>query len=335
MTSLMASPGLLGLLATMLAGISAFLVVLALMPAAPGGQSLKVRVASVKNRREQLKTSVKIDKKDKKKGAIDDDTLALMRSTIERFRMQDLIENTDLRISLAQAGYRGQKAPVIFLFFKIVMPLLLALTALFYFSVLYAGEFDAFRHGLICVMVMGAGYILPGVWLKNVTQKRQALMQRAYPDALDLTVICVESGMSVERAFQWVAEEIAPQSTDLAEEIALTTAELSFLGDRSLAYENFSRRSGMQQVKALTGALGQAERYGTPVASALRVLSEESRNERMSMAERKAASLPAKLTVPMIVFFLPVLFIVIIGPAAIQVMDGDATPQLESNDANR
>lgn len=331
MNSIISSPGLMGLLAIILAGMSAFLAVIALTPSSPGGQSLKVRVASVKNRREALKTNVKIDKKDKKKGAIDDGTLRMMRTTIERFRMQDLIENTDLRISLAQAGFRGQKAPVIFLFFKIVMPFLLAVAALAYFTLLYGGEFDPFRHGLICVMVMGTGYMLPAIWLKNTTQKRQHQMQRAYPDALDLMVICVESGMSVERSFQWVAEEIAAQSTDLAEEIALTTAELSYLGDRSMAYENFSRRSGMQQVKALTGALGQAERYGTPVASALRVLSEESRHERMSMAERKAASLPAKLTVPMIVFFLPVLFIVIIGPAAIQVMNGDATPEVQSN----
>jgi len=143
-------------------------------------------------------------------------------------------------------------------------------------------------------------------------------MQRAFPDALDLMVICVESGMSIEKSFQWVSDEIAAQSQDLAEEVALTCAELSYLGDRSKAYENFALRTGMKQVKALTGTLIQAERYGTPVGAALRVLSDESRSDRMAIAERKAASLPAKLTVPMILFFLPVLFIVIIGPAYLQ-----------------
>jgi tight adherence protein C len=126
--------------------------------------------------------------------------------------------------------------------------------------------------------------------------------------------------MSIEKSFHKVSEEIAQQGPELASEIALTNAELAYMGDRSMAYENFARRTGLQAVKALTSALVQAERYGTPIASALRVLSEESRGERMSIAERKAAALPAKLTVPMIVFFLPVLFIVIIGPAAIQVM---------------
>ena len=175
---------------------------------------------------------------------------------------------------------------------------------------------------MISLVLAGAGYMLPGIWMKNVTQKRQVKMQRAFPDALDLMVICVESGMSVEKSFQWVSEEIAAQSQDLAEEIGLTCAELSYLGDRSKAYENFAARTGMQQVKALTGTLVQAERYGTPVGAALRVLSDESRSERMSVAERKAAALPAKLTVPMIIFFLPVLFVVIIGPAYLQFQIG-------------
>jgi len=219
---------------------------------------------------------------------------------------------------------RLDDAANIFLFFKIVMPALLAIACVLYFAVFFTGDFQPGRYLLIAVFVMAIGYYLPGLYLKNVIQKRQVGMQRAFPDALDLTVICVEAGMSVERSFQRVAEEIAPQSQDLAEEIALTTAELSYLGDRSQAYDNFSKRTGMPQVKALTSSLVQAERYGTPVASALRVLSEESRGERMSMAERKAAALPAKLTVPMIVFFLPVLFVVIIGPAAVQFIDGDA-----------
>jgi tight adherence protein C len=202
------------------------------------------------------------------------------------------------------------------------MPIILFVGALLYYWLLYKGQFEPVRHGLISTIIAAGGYMLPGIFLTNATSKRQTKMQRAFPDALDLMVICVESGMSVEKSFQWVSEEIAAQSQDLAEEIALTCAELSYLGDRSKAYENFSTRTGMQQVKALTGTLIQAERYGTPVGSALRVLSDESRTERMSIAERKAASLPAKLTVPMIVFFLPVLFVVIIGPAYLQFQVG-------------
>ncbi len=310
-------------LAVVFAGLAAFLGVLgvsAFMPTANAGAVPKSRISGVKDRREAMKSTHVINKKDKKKGQIDDSTINLMRRTVEKFRMQDLVENTELRMSLARGGFRGRKAPVIFLFFRIVMPFLLGIGCVGYFAFIYAGQFDSTRHSIIGVVVMLVGYALPNVYLKNVTQKRLVKMGRAFPDALDLTVICVEAGMSVEKAFHKVSEEISPQGPELGGEIALTNAELSYLGDRSLAYENFARRTGMPQVKALTSALIQAERYGTPVASALRVLSEESRGDRMSIAERKAAALPAKLTVPMIVFFLPVLFIVIIGPAAIQVM---------------
>ena len=323
MASLIAAFGLNpALVAVLLAGAAGFLFVLAFLPENGVKGEMKKRIAAVKDRREALKAAHKIDERKKKKGKIDDTTLRMMRTTVERFRMEELLNNSSLRDTLAQAGYRGQKAPIVYLFLKIVAPFLMAAASLFYFAVIYAGEFEPGRHSIISLIIMIAGYGLPSVILKNITQKRQTKMQKAFPDALDLTVICVESGMSVEQAFHKVADEIAPQSADLGAEIALTTGELSYLGDRSQAYENFARRTGMQQVKALTGALIQSERYGTPVAAALRVLSEESRAERMSVAERKAAALPAKLTVPMIVFFLPVLFIVIIGPAAIQVISG-------------
>jgi len=323
MNALLQAMGLsYSLLAQAFAGITVFLFVVAFLPRTGPAKVLKSRVLGVSDKREAMKARMRIEEKKKKKGQLDDNTLRVMRRTIEKFRMQELLENTELRMKLAQAGFRGQKAPIVFLFFRLVAPFLMGAAALFYFAVIYHAPFESPRHPMIALIVMLIGYALPNILLKNKTQKRQVQLQRAFPDALDLTVICVESGMSIEKSFHKVSEEISRQGPELASEIALTNAELAYLGDRSAAYENFARRTGLQAVKALTSAMVQAERYGTPIASALRVLSEESRGERMSIAERKAASLPAKLTVPMIVFFLPVLFIVIIGPAAIQVMAG-------------
>ena len=165
-----------------------------------------------------------------------------------------------------------------------------------------------------------AGFFAPNIYIANKIQKRQQDIRLAFPDALDLLLICVESGMSIEAAFRKVSEEVGAQSVPLAEELTLTTAELSYLQDRRQAYENLGKRTGLPGVKAVVTALVQAERYGTPLGTALRVMAQENRDMRMAEAEKKAAALPPKLTVPMIVFNLPVLFVVILGPAAIQVM---------------
>jgi tight adherence protein C len=170
------------------------------------------------------------------------------------------------------------------------------------------------------VLIIGfAGFYAPIIFVKNQISKRQLSIRRAWPDALDLMLICVESGMSLEAAFRKVAVEIGIQSPPLAEEIVLTNAELSYLQERRKAFENLASRTGLDSVKAVTMALIQAERYGTPLGQALRVLAQESRDMRMAEAEKKAAALPPKLTVPMILFFLPVLFAVIMGPAMIQI----------------
>jgi tight adherence protein C len=177
------------------------------------------------------------------------------------------------------------------------------------------------------LLCLGAAYIgmqLPYILLKNKIQRRQLSIKRAFPDALDLLLICIESGMAVEPAFRKVSGEIGTQSIPLAEELTLTTAELSYLQDRRMAYENLAKRTDLEGVKSVCVALQQAERYGTPLGQTLRVMAQENRDMRMSEAEKKAAALPPKLTVPMILFFLPVLFIVILGPAAIRVM---AIPQ--------
>jgi len=172
-------------------------------------------------------------------------------------------------------------------------------------------------------MAVGAGYLgfyLPNMFIQNLVQRRQQAISQSFPDALDMLLICVQAGMSIEAAFGKVAKEVTSQSIELAEEFSLTTAELSYLQDRRQAFDNLGKRTGIAGIKAVATALIQAERYGTPVSQALRVMAKENRDMRMSEAEKKAAALPPKLTVPMIIFFLPVLFIVILGPAALQVL---------------
>jgi len=173
----------------------------------------------------------------------------------------------------------------------------------------------------ICVAMAYLGLQAPMLFLRNVISKRQLQIKRAFPDALDLLLICIESGMSIEAAFRKVSTEIVTQSVALSEEFTLTTAELSYLQDRKVAYENLAKRTGLEGVKSVCLALQQSERYGTPLGQSLRVMAQENRDMRMNEAEKKAAALPPKLTVPMILFFLPVLFVVILGPTFIKVSE--------------
>jgi tight adherence protein C len=245
---------------------------------------------------------------------------AYMKTIVENFNLNKYLGQEEARTMLVQAGYRGQAPYVTYLFFRMAMPFATVLFAAFYiFVVLHLDQPLPIKIG-ICIAAAYLGVLSPNFFLKNKIQRRQLSMKRAFPDALDLLLICIESGMSVETAFQKVSEEVGSQSIPLAEELTLTTAELSYLPDRKQAYENLAARTGLESVKAVCLALKQAERYGTPLGATMRVLSQESRDMRMAEAEKKAASLPPKLTVPLIVFFLPALFIVILGPAAIRVM---------------
>lgn len=242
--------------------------------------------------------------------------------------IRDFVEKLDLRRALAdektvaslrQAGFRGQNPLNIFLFMRFILPFAFLGVAIFLiFGLGMLKQQTAFMRFVICIVVAYAGFYAPNLYVSNIAAKRRESITLAWPDALDLMLICVESGMSTEAAFRRVADEIGIQSADLAEELMLTNAELAFLPERRLAYENLASRTGMEAVKSMTQALIQAERYGTPVATAMRTLSQESRDMRLLAAEKKAAGLPPKLTVPMIVFFLPVLFMVILGPAMIQ-----------------
>jgi tight adherence protein C len=243
-----------------------------------------------------------------------------IQTVVDRFNLTKWVGQEEARLKLIQAGYRGQAPYVTYLFFRMVTPVAAFLFAAFYlFVVLDFGQPPMIKLGM-CIFAAYAGMQMPWMILKSKIQKRQLSIKRAFPDTLDLLLICVESGMSIEAAFKKVSEEIGSQSVALAEELTLTTAELSYLPDRRQAYENLAKRTDLEGVKSVCMALQQAERYGTPLASMLRVMAQENRDMRMSEAEKKAAGLPPKLTVPMILFFLPVLFVVILGPAAIKVM---------------
>jgi len=245
---------------------------------------------------------------------------AYMKTIVENFNLTKWVGQEAAHAMLVKAGYRGQAPYVTYLFFRMVMPIAMLLISLFYvFVVIQLDQPPLIKIG-ISIGAAYFGMISPNLFLRNRIQRRQTSIKRAFPDALDLLLICIESGMSVEAAFQKVSDEIGTQSVELAEEFMLTTAELSYLPDRRQAYDNLARRVGLEGVKAVCLALQQSERYGTPLGTTMRVLAQENRDMRMSEAEKKAAGLPPKLTVPMILFFLPVLFVVILGPAAIKVM---------------
>lgn len=244
------------------------------------------------------------------------------RNIVERFNLREALVDENTINKLKAAGFRSQNALNIFLVARFFLPFaFLGMGTLMIFGLGYM-EAQTFMVRTLVVAVTGFfGFYLPNLYVSNATTKRQLSIKRAWPDALDLILICVESGISIEAAMRRVSEEMVEQSPELAEEMILTTAELSFLQERRMAYENLGTRTQLDMVKSVTQALIQAERYGTPIAQALRVLAQESRDDRMAEAEKKAAALPPKLTVPMILFFLPVLMAVILGPAGIQIAE--------------
>lgn len=258
---------------------------------------------------------------EKKKGSLKQKDTGFIKDIVESLNLKKALADEATFANLKMAGYRKQSHIYIFLFFRVVLPIIMLLIASFYVFVVSDADRTFTNKLLIVIFVGAAGFYAPNMFVKNKVSSRQLSIRRSWPDALDLMLICVESGMSMEAAFRKVAVEIGTGSPALAEELVLTNAELSYLQERRQAYENLASRTGLDGVKSVTMALIQAERYGTPLGTALRVLSKENRDMRMSEAEKKAASLPPKLTVPMIVFFLPVLFAVIMGPAIIRISD--------------
>lgn len=243
----------------------------------------------------------------------------VFKDIFDRLNLAGQAEDGEMVRRLRMAGYRGRGPIVTFIAIRVITPCVLAAVAAFYIFVVLTLQYPFGVKIGVTIAAALLGYYAPAIYVRNRITKRQKSIRRAWPDALDLLLICVESGMGVESAFRKVAEEIGSQSIELAEELSQTTAELSYLPERRKAYENLADRTGLDGVKAVVTTLVQAEKYGTPVGQSLRVLAQESRDTRMAEAEKKAAGLPPKLTVPMIIFFLPVLFAVLFTPAAIQI----------------
>jgi tight adherence protein C len=305
---------------TLLAAIAAFATALTVLMPVLSRDRLTQRMQIMATERDKMRAARLADltKKDGQ-ARLRITPKGFMQDVVEKFNLRSAFETEEVRDKLKMAGLRGQAPLVTYMFFRVAMPVIIAICAVVYLFVLSDYEYPAFvKLGL----AVGAGYFgfyVPNMFIENLVQRRQTSIKNSFPDALDMLLICVQSGMSVEAAFAKVSSEVGGQSLELAEELSLTTAELSYLQDRRQAFENLGKRTGIPGIKAVATALIQAERYGTPVGQALRVMARENRDMRMAEAEKKAAALPPKLTVPMIVFFLPVLFVVILGPAIIQV----------------
>ena len=306
-------------LAMVFAAIAAVATVFTVAMPLLATDSLSKRMKSVAIEREKMRQRERERMARGERASLRRSPKQYMQRIVEQFNLNKHLGQEEARALLVQAGYRGHAPYVTFLFFRLVMPvLMLAVSAFYVFFVLKLAQPTSVKVGY-CLAATYLGIKLPALFLKNKIAKRQQSIKRAFPDALDLLLICVESGMSIEAGFKKVSAEIGSQSIPLAEELTLTTAELSYLQERKQAYENLAKRTNIDGVKSVCMALQQAERYGTPLGQTLRVMAQENRDLRMNEAEKKAAGLPPKLTVPMILFFLPVLFIVILGPAGIRV----------------
>lgn len=305
----------------LLAAIAASATVYTLVMPLFAGEGLSKRMKAVASERERIRQRERERLNKSEKVSLRQAPKQVVSRVVEDFNLTKWLAQEAARDKLIMAGYRGQAPYITFLFARMVAPLVLFVGSIVYvFLIAHMEQSMPIKIG-ICIGAAYLGLQAPMLFLRNAISKRQLSIKRAFPDALDLLLICIESGMSVEMAFRKVATEIVGQSIALSEEFTLTTAELSYLQDRKVAYENLARRTGLEGVKSVCLALQQAERYGTPLGHSLRVMAQENRDMRMNEAEKKAAALPPKLTVPMILFFLPVLFVVILGPTGIKITE--------------
>ncbi len=321
-----AGPTLLGFdviwIATILSAVATFAVLLAIYAATTVKDPMARRVKALNERREQLKAGIVASTNKRRKLTNRSDATDRVRSILTSFKMvqDDQLKKTQQR--LMQAGIRTKDLAFFIIAARFIMPLVLGTTA-----VLVIYVFDMFpawswlRQYLTVAGTLVGSYKAPDLWLSNKVKKRSHAVRKGLPDALDLLVICAEAGLTVDAAFGRVARELGKAYPELGDEFALTAIELGFLTDRRQAFENLANRIDLEAVRGVVATMIQTEKYGTPLASALRVLSAEFRNERMMRAEEKAARLPAIMTVPLILFILPTLFIVILGPAACSISD--------------
>ena len=304
-------------------GLLVFATLVTLLGSFGGEAKLEGRMKAVAERREELRRRSRqaIASQGGGPQGLRHTDEGFKKRVVERLNLTKLLEDPKVADKMAQAGYRGPKPLTTFYFFRFSMPFVMLALAVFYVFILNDFGLTVMVRLTICMFAAVIGFYGPNIFLANRISKRRTSIMQAFPDALDLLLICVEAGMSIEAAIQKVSQEIGGSSIDLAEEMTLLSAELSYLPDRRLAYEGLARRTNHPGVKSVATAMTQAETYGTPLGSALRTMAKENREMRLSAAEKKAAALPAKLTVPMILFFLPVLFIVILTPAIISIQD--------------
>lgn len=300
-----------------MAGLSALVMTIAVWSALVVRDPSQRRMKEMVDRRLQLKEGVMVTPRRRQKLQ----ATTMMRQVVDRLKLLRTAQADKLARRLAQAGWRSKDAVVRFLFAKLALPFVFGGVALFVLYVLELYDLDSIQKMLVVLGLTIFGTYAPEIYVKNTIQKRWAVIRKALPDALDLMVICAEAGLSLDATMQRVSDELAGASPELSEEFGLTAAELSFLPDRTTALGNLKERVDLPAMRGLVNSLVQSERYGTPLAQSLRVLAAESRNERVIKAEEKAARLPAMLTVPMIIFILPPLFIVLIGPAGLDIAD--------------
>ena len=320
-------PTLLGvdviMVGTVLAGIAALAVMLAVYAAVTVKDPMAKRVKALNDRREELKAGIVTATAKKRQSLVrKSETTDRMRDALSGMKVLQDSQLKQAQQKLAQAGYRNKEWAVAVIFARLVLPVVLGLLAvLVIYGINYFPEWGSFkRFGAFAAMVV-LGYKAPDIFLKNKITKRTHAIRKGLPDALDLLVICAEAGLTVDAAFSRVAKELGRAYPELGDEFTLTSIELSFLTERRQAFENLAFRVDLDAIRGVVTTMIQTERYGTPLASALRVLSAEFRNERMMRAEEKAARLPAIMTVPLILFILPSLFIAILGPASCSIAD--------------
>jgi len=322
-------PGAAGLdladLIIVMAGSAAFLSVYAVWSALVVRDPLGRRLKSVGQRRADLRVEMlavqgnraRLGNDHRHRGLVE-----LMARVASRLKLLKTRQAEAIQVKLAQAGYRSRDALVLYLFAKLALPFALggvAVIGLYGTGIWTLPPLGKLAVALVAVLV---GAYAPEVFVTNARMKRQLALQKGLPDALDLLVICSEAGLALDGALARVARETGPACPELAEELALTSVELGFLPDRRQALKNLSQRTGLASIRGVVNTLHQTEKYGTPISQSLRVLSTEFRDDRMMKAEEKAARLPATLTVPLILFILPSLFVVLLGPAILSAIDG-------------
>ncbi|HEV2569232.1 type II secretion system F family protein [Sphingomonas sp.] len=320
-------PTLLGIdvlwVATLLSGIATFMVLVALYAVTTVRDPMARRVKALVDRREQLKAGITASSsKRRAKLNARSETTDRMRSLLSSLKVLQDQQLKAAQIKLMQAGIRSKDAAIAVIFGRMMLPILFGLGAVVMVYLLeFWPEWGPFKRFMVTAGALIGSYKAPDIYLKNRISKRSDAIRKGLPDALDLLVICAEAGLTVDAAFGRVARELGKGYPELGDEFMLTSIELGFLTERRQAFENLATRVDLDAVRGVVTTMIQTEKYGTPLASALRVLSAEFRNERMMRAEEKAARLPAIMTVPLICFILPVLFIVILGPAACSIAD--------------